>query len=108
MQFKANPPRFHSFPVAKKSNRFWLPSMEIPNVQVYSSGVTFTFVRCLNLASKGYNCFCKVITTRLASDSFACFANCASFLQHCHTVAVHCGLMRIIQTGSSLADTNAH
>ena len=30
---------------------------------------TFTFMPCLNLGSKGYNCFCKVITTRLASNS---------------------------------------
>ena len=59
------------------------------------SGVTFTFMPCLNLASKGYNCFCKVITTTLASDSFTCFANCASFLQHCQTVTLHCGLRDI-------------
>ena len=59
------------------------------------NGITFTFMRCLNLGSKGYNCFCKVITTRLASNSFTCFANCASLLQHCHTDTVHCGLMDI-------------
>ena len=59
------------------------------------NGITFTFMPCLNLGSKGYNYFCKVITTRLASNSFTCFSNCASFLQHCHTVTVHCGLMNI-------------
>ena len=64
------------------------------------SEITFTFMPCLYLGRKGYNCFCKVITTRLASNSFTCFANCVSFLQHCHTVTVHCGLMGIRGTGS--------
>ena len=61
--------------------------------------ITFTFMPCLNLRSKGCNDFCKVITTRLASNSFTCYANCASFLQHCHTVTVHCGLMDIRTNG---------
>ena len=67
------------------------------------NGITFTFMPCLNLGSKGYNCLCKVITTRLASTSFTCFANCASFLQHCHTVPVHCGLMDIHTNGLFLS-----
>ena len=29
------------------------------------NGITFTFMPCLNLGSKGYNCFCKVITTSM-------------------------------------------
>ena len=62
------------------------------------SGVTFTFMPRLNLASTGYNCFCKVITTRLAFDSFTCFANCASLRFAGHTY----------KTGSFLADKNAH
>ena len=66
------------------------------------SGVTFTLMPCLNLASKGYNCFCGVITTRLASDSFTSFANCASFLGHCQTVTLHCGL-RDIRTKRALS-----
>ena len=60
-----------------------------------ANGITITFMPCLHIGSKGYNCFCTVITTRLASNSFACFANCASFLQHCHAVTVDCGLMDI-------------
>ena len=63
------------------------------------NGITFTFMPCLNFGSNGYNCFCTVITTRLASNSFTRFANCASFLQHCHTVTVHCGLMDIRTDG---------
>ena len=68
-----------------------------------TNGITFPFMPCLNLGSKGYNCFCKVITTRLASNSFTCFANCASFLQHCHTVTVYCALMDIRTDGLFLS-----
>ena len=66
------------------------------------SEVTFTFMPCLNLASKGYNCFCRVITTRLASDSFTCFENLASLLQHCQTVTLQCGF-RDIRTERALS-----
>ena len=68
-----------------------------------ANGITFTFMPCLNDGSKGYNCFCKVITTRLTSNSFKCFANCASFLQYCHTGTVHCGLMDIRTIGLILS-----
>ena len=60
-----------------------------------ANGITITFMPCLHLGSKGCNCCCTVITTRLARNSFTCFANCASFLQHCHAVTVDCGLMDI-------------
>ena len=66
------------------------------------SGVTFTFMPCLNLASKSYNGFCKMPTTTLAFNSFTCFANWASFLQHCQTVMLHCGL-RDIRTKRALS-----
>ena len=36
MQFKASPPQFQTFLVAKSSDRFRLPSVGVPNVQVYS------------------------------------------------------------------------
>ena len=44
-----------------------------------------------------------MITTRLASNSFMCFATWASFLQHCHAVTVDCGLMDIRTDGLFLS-----
>ena len=38
------------------------------------NGVTFTFMPCLILGSKGYNNFYKVIGTKRTSSSFPCFA----------------------------------